>query len=120
MDLPDAVNGDLALVADVSDPVFKKLAKGVFGGLLGSTDDILAGADGDPADLKRAYAGLTAAVLEATRVDVDEESFVRVVEEAGVSSERAGAIGQGYTKYRESLRSELATTTFGFPKIVGV
>lgn len=32
--------------------------------------------DSNPAELKRAYAALTAAVLEATRVDLDEAGFV--------------------------------------------
>ena len=67
-----------------------------------------------------------------------------LAEDNGVVSERAVAAGQGYAKYRESLRrspkasppnidlspftlssvvyflSELAKTTFGFPRVVGV
>merc|ERR1711964_675284 len=74
----------------------------------------------NPAELKRAYAALTATVLEATRADMDEAAFVGALEDSGMVPERAAAAGQGFAKYRAGLRSELAKTTFGFPKVVGV
>jgi len=122
--LPESISGDLALLSSFSDGAFKKLVKGAFGVLLGSTEETAVTGDaelgGDPVDLKRVFTALTSAILEAARADLDEASFVRVLEDSGVLSERAAAAGQGFAKYCSSLRSELSTTTFGCPRIVGV
>ena len=101
MELPENVGADLALIGDLTDAAFKVLALGVFKVLAGTKgEDAVMGtyhctinkvynnrdltldsgdaalADSDSAELKRAYAALTATVLEATRADLDEAGFV--------------------------------------------
>ena len=102
MELPEAIGNDLGLIAELDDAGFKALAAGVFKILAGSKDETaitgialdeilgtvtenliifhLKGdaslSGGDAAELKRVYAALTAAVLEAARADLDEAAFV--------------------------------------------
>ena len=69
--------------------------------------------------MKQAHAALAAFVVESARTDIDDATLGGQLEDAGLSAARVKAISQGFARYKDSVRGQLARTGISFGEIVG-
>eukprot|EP00735_Rhodelphis_limneticus_P012395 TRINITY_DN5654_c0_g1::TRINITY_DN5654_c0_g1_i1::g.12039::m.12039 TRINITY_DN5654_c0_g1::TRINITY_DN5654_c0_g1_i1::g.12039 ORF type:complete len:220 (+),score=10.72,sp/Q54QK4/COMD3_DICDI/26.43/2e-15,HCaRG/PF07258.9/2e-22 TRINITY_DN5654_c0_g1_i1:55-660(+) len=114
LELGETYQTGLKLLNSLPKTAFETLVKGSIRALL-SDEVIDFGALG--VEGKRAHAGLLAAILEASKLDLNAKDFETFLLESQVADAQAAYISAQYDSSKPSIRDHLSRITFGFPRL---